>query len=117
MQGFWTVNFSHPNSGTAGGGVIAIQNQRILGGDSSYMYQGTLQVNGNVVTGNIEVTRHSSFMSPSIFGGTENFHLNLSGTMGDEKLDPSQRLDLEGYMVENPSLKIRVNGVRRADLN
>lgn len=106
IDGLWSVEFQS-NSQTFGAGVVVINNGRIQGGDSAFMYNGTLREESAVIHGDLEVSKHC-FSAISIFGPTDHFHLKITGAS-----DP-QNLILEGYMVENPQQKINIRAVHRA---
>ncbi len=111
IDGLWSIEFQN-NSQTFGAGVIVINNGRILGGDSVFMYNGTLKEENAVIHGDLEISKHCSsdisiFGSRSIFGSIDHFHLKIVGS------SDTQDLMLEGYMVENPQQKINIRAVHR----
>ncbi len=88
-----------------------IETGRLLGGDSAYMYIGTVRVDGGAVHVALTIKKYSNTGGmQSVFGPVNEFHLNLQA-----KIDP-QRMVFTGHVVENPALKITVEAVRRAEL-
>jgi hypothetical protein len=78
IEGLWSVEFKS-NIGIFGGGVVVLQ--RVFGGDSKYTYLGTYVVEHDHIWGAVKVTPFSS--EPySVFGDSEEFHLNIDGKVG-----------------------------------
>jgi T3SS negative regulator,GrlR len=109
IDGLWSVEF-HSNSQNMGGGVVMINQDQILGGDSVFTYTGTLTKENNVLHANIEVSKHWHLPSPSIFGAIDHFNLKLSGNS-----DPNS-LVLSGYVAEDPNQRISIKATHKADL-
>lgn len=64
--------------GSAGHGVAVIRDNRVIGGDSSYWWEGSLSESGDTFSGELMVKQHSSGME-SVFGFFDSFKLNLDG--------------------------------------
>lgn len=64
--------------GSAGNGVAVIRDGGVVGGDSSYWWEGSINENGDAFSGELMVRQHSSGMQ-SVFGFFDNFSLSLSG--------------------------------------
>ena len=110
LEALWTVEFGS-NLGNFGAGVAIFETGRILGGDSSFTYEGSYCVNDGSISAEIEVKKHSETLNmQSVFGPLSQFHLKLVGPANPN------RICLRGIVVENPSLQIVINGVRRAEL-
>jgi T3SS negative regulator,GrlR len=109
IDGLWSVEF-YNNSGNIGAGVVVINNGRILGGDSIFMYDGTLRQENISIYADLEVSKHCNIPSQSIFGPIDHFHLKLSGS------SDSNNLSLEGYVAENPQQKINIRAFHRSKL-
>ena len=97
------------NSNDGGYGVAILETGRILGGDSSFVYVGTYEVKNGLLTAKVKCTNDRNLMQ-SIFGDIREFNLHLEGKPEYEKFI------LQGYMIENPSMKIGVKLTRRAEL-
>lgn len=100
MNGLWTVIFQS-NFQTVGTGVAVIINERILGGDSHYYYDGRATVTGNVIEAIINVVRYNK-AGMAIFGNLDSYNLKVSGEVA------VQDLVLQGNMVEQPNMRITI---------
>lgn len=109
LEGLWTVEF-RTNLGSFGYGVGVFVSNRILGGDSSYYYDGAVKIEGESVTGELKVINYSGQM-PSVFGNLTNFSIKFSGT-----LPRGPEFAFSGYLKENPNMKITIKGRKRSDL-
>jgi hypothetical protein len=65
-------------NGSAGHGVAVIREGKVVGGDSSYWWEGSLEDSGDTFSGDLNVKQHSSGME-SVFGFFESFSLSLNG--------------------------------------
>lgn len=110
LQGLWTVEFVS-NFGTLGYGVAVFVSNRILGGDNQYFYVGDVSVSAENMsaTADIKVTLFNKVFG-SIFGDIDTFNLKVSGKIEEPKIE------LKGYMIENPNLKITIKCSKRSDL-
>lgn len=107
IQGLWIVQYVGLQG--SGGGAIVLINGKILGGDTGYLYIGTYQVEGNVLSGRVKV---SNFL-PEI--------PNVLGIQGDFELDlrvPVAVPVMQGAMglVGQPGAGIAVKLTKAADL-
>ncbi|MDF1528690.1 MAG: hypothetical protein P1R74_06125 [Sedimenticola sp.] len=97
------------NMNNGGYGVVVLETGRILGGDSSFVFVGDYEVKNNKVYANVKCTNDRKLLQ-SIFGNIEEFNLKLEGVPAHGEFI------LQGFMVENPSMKIGVKLTRRAEL-
>jgi len=102
LEGLWTV-FFQSNFQTLGTGVAVFMNDRILGGDSYYYYDGNVKVQGNKAEANIKVVRFNK-AGMAIFGNLDSFNLKVSGDIA------ATDIELHGNMVEQPNMKITIKG-------
>jgi len=54
MEGLWTAEFGS-STGVFSGGVVVLQDGRVMGGDGGYFYLGEYTLNGNALRASIEV--------------------------------------------------------------
>lgn len=108
FEGIYSVQFSSPTTRDNGTGTVIFTGGKVYGGDQSYYYKGSLTVEGNQVSGTLQVVRHRP--GESIFGPLTNFHLNLAGTVSEGSVN------LQGNVVEQPNLQIRIDGTKVSDL-
>ena len=108
LEALWTAEFSS-NLGIFGAGVVVFETGRLFGGDSQYYYLGTCEVKNEVLEADIEVT-HFAGQGFSLFGGLKKFHLKAEGKIKEPKME------ISGYLKENPDLKIYIQLTRRAEL-
>ena len=97
------------NTNDGGYGVVVLETGRILGGDSSFVFVGNYEVKNNIVYADVKCTNDRKLLQ-SIFGDIDEFNLHLEGSPAHDEFI------LQGYMIENPSMKIDVKLTRRAEL-
>lgn len=102
LEGLWTVSF-HSNFQTFGTGVAVFINDRILGGDTAYYYDGNVKVQDNRAEASIRVVRFNK-AGMAIFGDLDSFNLKVSGDIA------VPNMELHGNMVEQPNMKITIKG-------
>lgn len=108
LPGLYSVVFSAPG-GSAGVGLVVVDNGKIHGGDLTYLYRGTYQADGQSVNAKIHVSHYRGQLN-SILGAISNFDLILSGKASDSGFTLSGQV--EGY----PQLAISIAAQRQADL-
>jgi hypothetical protein len=107
IEALWAVAFSTP-MGAFGSGVVVFETGRIFGGDALYYYLGDYTVNGNTVTGTVNVA-HYSGPPANVFGPITNLTLNFQGqisgnTMQAVGVDPTnaqRRLTMDFRRLAN----------------
>ncbi|MGO9413836.1 MAG: hypothetical protein ACLP51_01675 [Syntrophobacteraceae bacterium] len=99
LEGLWTVYF---RLGFFGTGVAVFKNNRLLGGDTYYYYDGNFKLQDNRIEAKFRVVRFN-LTGAAVFGNLDSFNLNVSGDVtGDE-------MQLHGKMLEQPDMKISIN--------
>ncbi|WP_084517659.1 GrlR family regulatory protein [Desulfatiglans anilini] len=98
LEGLWTVSFQS-NFQSFGAGVAVFSQNQILGGDSSYYYNGNATIKDNKVESKIHIVRFNK-MGTSIFGNLDSFYLNVTGNIS------IPTMQLSGCMIEQPTMKI-----------
>jgi hypothetical protein len=110
LEALWSVEFIS-NLGSLGTGVAVLETDRILGGDSTFMYVGDYHVVNGMVESEIKVTKYSNVINlPSIFGQLHEFNVKVSGKVDRESMI------FTGHLLENPSLQVTIKMVRRVEL-
>ena len=82
MQGFWTVKFNGVQGW--GAGTITMVAGKVFGGDSSYLYTGTYNQNGDHLSARVHVKQFNGALS-NVMGRAE-FDLELSGTKANPNI-------------------------------
>lgn len=100
LEGLWTVLFQS-NFQTVGTGVAVFTQDRILGGDTFYYYDGHVNTQGTRAEATIKVVRFNK-VGMAIFGNLDSFNLKVSGDI------TASNLELHGSMVEQPNMKITI---------
>jgi T3SS negative regulator,GrlR len=108
LEALWGLEFGS-NLNDGGYGVVVLETGRVLGGDSSFIYVGSYELNNGVVTAQVKCTNDRKSLT-SVFGDIAEFNLHLEGTPSHDQFI------LQGHMIENPSMKIEVKFTRRAEL-
>ncbi|GAC1505641.1 MAG: hypothetical protein NVS2B14_17860 [Chamaesiphon sp.] len=109
IEAMYGVEFQSNQLGiNSGYGVAIFETDRIFGGDSSFVYIGKYKIQNGTLKVTVKVTNDRKIMS-SVFGVDE-FTLYGEGTLSRNEFT------LEGYMQENPAMKIVAKFTRRAEL-
>jgi T3SS negative regulator,GrlR len=109
LEALWSVEFTS-SFGYSGNGVAVFETGRVLGGDSIMIYIGNFNVENGVIHANINVKKYADAPNFGSVVGMDNFNLVVTGS-------PSQsEMLLNGYVVEDPTRKISIKAVRRAEL-
>jgi len=100
IEALYGVEFES-NMNDAGYGVVVLETERILGGDSSFVFVGNYKLENGIIKAEVKCTK---------FGDIDEFTLSLSGK------PQRNEFILQGYMIENPAMKIGIKLTRRAEL-
>jgi hypothetical protein len=107
IEALYALEFES-NLNDGGYGVVVLETGRVFGGDSSFVYVGSYEVNNGVVTAKVKCTNDRKILVSAL--GIDEFNLHLEGT-------PSRnQFTLQGHMIEDPSKRIAVKFTRRAEL-
>lgn len=109
LEALWSVEFQS-SFGMHGTGIAVFETGRVLGGDSTMIYVGSFRVENGTIDSEINVKKYSHVPGMTPVVGLDNFNLKVTG-----KPDAKEML-LSGYVVEDPSRKITIKAVRRAEL-
>jgi len=112
MEGFWTVQFTGIQGW--GAGVLTVVGGQLFGGDSSFLYTGTYQQNGNSITAHVHVKRFAPGL-PNVMG-REEFDLELAATLQGNTAKatakiPGTQLQLVGTLTKQGSLPAKAAGL------
>lgn len=108
LQGIYSVNFR--SSHDHGDGLVVADQGKVNGGDKYCVYRGTYKGEGDNLEAEIHVTLHGT-VGVTIFGpNVREFHLRLTGNAS------GMGLSLSGQVVEQPGLKMTLNGRKLADV-
>lgn len=113
IEGLWSVSFATVDQpqNQVGAGVVVFETQRIFGGDSAYFYVGNYSISSGTNRLSAEVTINHYFGPPSsIFGPFSRYTVMFSGL-----ITPNE-FYAEGYVKEDPSMKLVIKLVKRAEL-
>lgn len=103
-NGLWRISFHTPAD--AGGGLIALKDGLIAGGDAGFTYVGSfdLKINGEI-SGNVHVQQYDQSASPIIPGATD-YKLDFVGRIAHGQLT------LIAHVSGNPALKLQIQGTK-----
>jgi len=108
FDGLWTVEFASA-IGLSGKGVLVIKGNRMLGGDMGYYYSGTFTTSGDIIKGNIEITRFDT-NAISIVGNIERFSLDFQAKITNGTFRGNAALK------GKPELTVNFSGTKREDM-
>lgn len=109
LEALWSVEFQS-SFGMHGNGVAVFETGRVFGGDSTMIYTGNFKVENGGITSDIRVSKYAKAPGMTSVVGLNDFNLKVTG-----KPDAKEMV-LSGYVVEDPSRKITIRAVRRAEL-
>ncbi len=112
LEALWGVEFeSRENHEALGFGydVAVLEANRMLGGDSSFVYTGSYEVKNNKVHAKVKCTNDRGVLE-SVFGDLREFNLDLTGDFDRNEFT------ISGSMAEDRSKLIVINLTRRAEL-
>ena len=104
----WSLRFSS-DMGIHRGGIVVIEDGKILGGDSGFTYVGRLRTERSRMIANLRVAKYL-VGAPPIFG-MDNFEAELSAQPDEHQLS------FTGFIVGSPGNSIAVDMVRRVELS
>ena len=95
--------------GIIGDGLVVVDDGKVHGGDSRYLYRGTYQVAGTSIRAEIQVSYYRGTLK-SVFGPLSKFDLTLSGNATDEAFT------LSGHMPGRSQVALTIEGQKQSDL-
>jgi hypothetical protein len=107
LAALWSVRFSS-DLGIHRGGVVVIEDGKILGGDSGFTYIGQLRTKRRQMIANMRVAKYV-VGAPPIFG-MDNFEVELTAQPDENQMS------FTGFVVGLPQSTISIDMVRRAEL-
>jgi hypothetical protein len=102
LEALWAITFGTTQD--SGSGVVVFETGRVFGGDTAFYYVGhyTYTPHNQIVSGEVEVTRHAPGL-PFIIPGHEGGHYQFTGRV----VQPT--MTLTGHLVEDPQQRIVVH--------
>ena len=86
LDGIWTAEFSTSRGGS-GLGIVVVEGEKVRGGDSSYLFLGSITAGpGAAVTAQIEVRLHTLHPGASNALGASRVSLMMSGTLHEDQI-------------------------------
>ena len=101
LERLWSVEFTS-ELGSEGGGVIVMEDGKILGGNNNYFYVGSYTVSADQFNATIDVKHYQGKCNP-IFGKQEELILQLSGKSSPEEMS------LSGHILEDTSRELHIS--------
>lgn len=91
LNALWSAEFFVPPAGTAifGSGVAVLNNGTIRGGDSTYYYTGTYQINNGVFTADVSIVHYSGPLNNVLGTEIKKIHVTLTGTPDAHEFEAS----------------------------
>jgi len=108
IEALWSIVFETGDS-ALDGGVITFRDGKLTGGDRSYYYVGTYEIDGDTVSTAIDVVHYTGLKSP-YFGLGDAVHLKAVGPVGEK------RMTLAAHLAGDPAKTSTVRLRRRAEL-
>ena len=109
IEALWSVEFQSSFS-MYGNGVAVFETGRIFGGDSSFIYIGNYSVENGNIKADISVKKYANVQGMVSVVGMNDFSLRVTGIINQNIMT------LNGHVIEDPSRKISIVAVRRAEL-
>jgi hypothetical protein len=109
LEALWSIRVA-VNGTQLGGGVLVIENGRVLGGDQAFIFVGDFKVKDDIGRGKIHVTQYADIPGFDSITGLNDYYGIFEGKIGREQMT------LTGYVESNPTIKLQVDMTRRAEL-
>lgn len=103
LEGFWLVEF-YAGDISFGKGVVVLQNNQVLGGDSAFYCTGEYYIKEGLLSATLDIQRHNEFI-PSVFGDIDSYRLEF------KQLNVQKIMDQEvmfGNMAGHEDLKVNI---------
>lgn len=100
LEQLWSIEFTSQLS-SEGGGVIVLENGKILGGDNNYFYVGSYDLIKNQFNATIDIKHYHGDPNP-IFGKHKELIVKLNGPYDEEEMK------LKGYILEEPARELHI---------
>jgi len=107
LAALWSLRFQS-NRGIHGGGVVVVHNGKILGGETGYIYIGSLRKDRGQLAVRMRVSKYVTGVKSIL--GLDHFHMELTGP------PDGNQIRLDGFIVGTPQQDISIDMVRRAEL-
>lgn len=99
------------NTPVTAGGVVVIENGRIFGGDTDFIWTGSVQVKDGMATARVYVRKYQDIPGFTSITGLNEYKATFSGQVQRD------RMMLVGSPDGVPQVKVHVEIVRRAELD
>ena len=113
VEALWSIEFMSNHTRLGGYGVVVLETDRILGGDSSFVYIGEYEYDAKSGVMQAKVRCTNDRKSQISVIGLDDFELNLKGQLNDGN---SRSFTLQGQVAKRPELDLQVRLTRRAEL-
>ena len=110
IDALWSLQFAANATPLGGSGVVVIENGRVLGGDSSFLFIGDVKVEGGTVKARVHVTKYQDVPGMSSVTGLNNYVGIFEGQVD------AQNVTLTGIVEGMPTIKLVAKLTRRAEL-
>jgi hypothetical protein len=107
LEALWSVEFGFGDT-VLGSGVVVIDNGKVLGGDTAFLFVGWVHVVEDTVTADLQVKKYRNTPGMASITGLDNYQVKLVG-----KKDPTAMV-LKGASPNGLSLFVRLQ--RQAEL-
>ncbi len=107
--GIYSISFKS-SLGYLGKGLALIDQGKVYGGDTRYLYRGCYINEENSLQAEIQISLYRNEKPVSVFGFLSEFQLKLFGSSMEEEFI------LTGSVVKQPILAITIEGKKVADL-
>lgn len=108
IEALWSVLFVS-NEEIWGSGVVVLETNRVLGGDSQYFYVGDYKIANGILSAEVQIT-HYSGEANTVFGEASAVKISVSGTAN------TNEFILSGHVVGSPEKLISIHCTCRAEL-
>lgn len=110
IDALWAIEFKLPDNSDFGSGVAVIETGKVLGGDSSFSYIGSVSVKDGIASARIHCKKYSNKIRLSSISGVDDYMLDATGP-----IDPS-KMRLIGTSPSIPNFKLIIEMTRIAEL-
>jgi hypothetical protein len=114
VEALWSVKFGHAGGGEMlhrNGGIVVLETDRILGGDTWFSYIGVYSTTGDQVLGKIKIKRHNFDPDSTDAWNTDanEFEISFSVLANGDRTQAVGTMELIGGGM--PAIKLRLDRI------
>ncbi len=110
LEALWSMRVHVNSAPVNAGGVVIIENGRIFGGDSSFIWTGTVHIKDEIATARVHVKKYQDVPGMTSITGLNDYMATFRGQVNHD------RMTLVGSPDTAPQAQLHIEMIRRAEL-